>query len=169
MSALPKNVSENGPADRGHNFAGIAPRPRSVAETGLSRQLLEELVVKHLNEAGVMDLRLLVQRTRLAGPILEDVLQGLRAGAYAEVRGVIEGSANTLRFALTDKGRAFALEALSKSGYVGAAPVPLELYAQVLHAQSVHQHRITRDFMCRTFTNVVIRPSLLDQVGAALN
>ncbi len=169
MSALPEKKPDVMADERLGVPLEMAARPRSVAETGLSRQLLEELVAKHLYEGGVMDLRQLSQRTRLAGPILEELLQGLRAGAYAEVRGVIEGSASTLRFALTEKGRLFALDALSKSGYVGAAPVALDHYAKVLKAQSVHAHRITQEFMYRTFENVVIRSSLLDQIGAALN
>ncbi len=169
MSALPEKTSSDAPDGRLGVPRELVARPRSVAETGLSRQLLEELVVKHIYEGGVMDLRQLSQRTRLAGPILEELMQSLRASAYVEVRGVIEGSANTLRFALTEKGRLFALDALARSGYIGVAPVALEQYSKLLMAQSVHAHRITHEFMSRTFEKVVIRPALLDQLGAALN
>src|SRR5919108_621441 len=72
-----------------------APRPRSTADTGLGRDLLQGLLAKHLYEGGVTDLRCLIERTRLAGPILEDILQDLRSAAQVEVRGVIDAGTNT--------------------------------------------------------------------------
>ena len=146
-----------------------APRPRSAAETGLGRDLLQTLLAKHLYETGVTDLRHLIERLRLAGPVLEEILQELRAMALVEVRGVIEANTNSLRYALTDKGRAFALDALGKSGYVGPAPVPFDLYTRVVREQSVHRQRVTRELLHRTFAGVVIRPALLDRLGAAMN
>jgi hypothetical protein len=55
-------------------LATLAPRPRTMADTGLSRNTLEELLVKHLYDAGVLDLQTLVKRTALAGPVLEEIL-----------------------------------------------------------------------------------------------
>lgn len=150
-------------------FARRAPRPRSVKETGLSRNLLQELLAKHLYEVGITDLRQLVERLRLAGPVLEEILQGLRAELIVEVRGVIEAHTNSLRYALTDKGRAFALGALGKSGYVGPAPVPLGLYARIVREQSVHRQRLTREYMHKRFAGITIQPELLDRLGAAMH
>jgi hypothetical protein len=150
-------------------YSRRAPRPRRVAETGLSGNLLEALLAKHLYEIGVADLHQLVERLCLTGPVLEEVLQSLRAAALVEVRGVIESRANSLRYALTDKGRIFALDALVKSGYVGPAPVPLALYARVVREQSVHRLRLTRDTMHERFAQVTIRPELLDRLGAAMH
>jgi hypothetical protein len=104
-----------------------APRPRRISETGLGNTLLEALLAKHLYELGVVDSRRLVERLGLPGPVLEEVLQNLRTAALVEVRGVVESHASSLRYALTDKGRSFALDALAKSGYIGPAPVPLSL------------------------------------------
>ncbi len=115
-----------------------------------------------------MTLRELALRTLLAGPIVEDLLNQLRAEACLEVRGAALGS-SALRYALTDKGRAFALETLAKSGYLGPAPVPLEQYRQVVRAQSVHQQTVTREHMRAAFANTVIRETLLDQLGPALH
>jgi predicted ATPase with chaperone activity len=153
--------------DSGH--VRRAPRPRRAAETGLSNNLLESLLAKHLYETGVADLQQLVERLCLIGPVLEEVLQNLRAAALVEVRGVIESRGNSLRYALTDKGRIFALDALGKSGYIGPAPVPLPLYTRVVREQSVHHLRLTREIMHERFSEVTIRPELLDRLGAAMH
>ncbi len=149
-------------------MAFLAPKPRMISATGLSRTLLEELVAKHLYSAGVLDLRELITRTALAGPVLEEVLVFLRSDAHVEVRGPAEGAAG-LRYALTDRGRAFAAESLMRSGYVGPAPVSVEHYARIVRAQSVHHQTVTRDAMQAAFREIVIREELLDQLGMALN
>ena len=48
--------------------ACIAPRPKTIAETGLSVTFLGDLLEKHLFEAGVLTLGVMVKRTALAGP-----------------------------------------------------------------------------------------------------
>jgi DNA-binding MarR family transcriptional regulator len=149
-------------------LAALAPRPCTVTETGLSQNFLQALIAKHLYEGGISTLRELVTRTLLAGSILEAVLASMRKEAYIEVRGQVEGT-TALRYGLTDQGRAFALEALLKSGYLGPAPVPLAHYEQVVRAQSVHQCQITRAQMKAAFAKVVIRDSLLNQLGPALH
>jgi hypothetical protein len=149
-------------------LAALAPRPRTVDETGLSQSFLQELLAKHLYDGGIRTLRELVTRTLLAGSILDPVLASMRKEAYIEVRGQVEGT-TALRYGLTDQGRAFALEALLKSGYLGPAPVPLAYYEPIVRAQSVHQCQVTRAQMQAAFAKVVIRDSLLDQLGPALH
>ncbi|MEN8260682.1 MAG: AAA family ATPase, partial [Pseudomonadota bacterium] len=148
--------------------AALAPRPRNIAETGLSQSFLSELVAKHLYYGGVLDQQHLTERTALAWPILENLLGYLRAGAYVEIRGGGEG-VTALRYALTERGRNLALDALMKSGYAGPAPVPVELYSEVTRAQSVHNQLVMRAGMHEAFANVVVREEVLNQLGPALH
>ncbi len=149
-------------------LARLAPRPRNVAETGLNRNVLEELLVKHLYDAGVLDLQTMVTRTALAGPVLEEILALLRANQYVEVRGKSDFGVG-LRYALTDRGRAFALEALNRNGYLGPAPVSITQYSGLVKAQSVHAHEITREQMHDAFADIVLRDSLIDELGPAVH
>ncbi|MGH8546547.1 MAG: hypothetical protein ACREX3_23610, partial [Gammaproteobacteria bacterium] len=93
----------------------LAPRPRTCVEAGLSENLLQELVVKHLHNEGVMELGALASRCALPGPVLDDIVAPLRKQGYVEIRGAA-GDSGALRFALTDRGRAFAMEALMRDG-----------------------------------------------------
>lgn len=146
----------------------LAPRPRTMADTELSRNMLEELLVKHLYDAGVLDLQTLVKRTALAGPVLEEILALLRANQYVEVRSKSELSAG-LRYALTDRGRALAIEALARNGYLGPAPISIRQYAALIQAQSVHAHEISHQQMHQAFSDIVLRDSLLDELGPAVH
>ncbi|MFH0343093.1 MAG: ATP-binding protein [Chromatiales bacterium] len=148
--------------------ARLAPRPRTIAETGLNQPFLTELLAKHLYQAGVLDQRQLGERMALAWSILEGLVGALRTGAYVEVRGNTEGTA-AMRYALTERGHALALEAMMKSGYVGPAPVPLEDYTRVVQAQSVHRCLVTRERMRAAFADLHIRDALLNQLGPAMH
>lgn len=165
------NLSDSSTRSDGNTKSGmpfLAPRPKTISATGLSKTFLEELIAKHLYNAGVLDLRQLITRTALAGPVLEEILVFLRSEAYVEVRGPAEG-VTALRYALTDRGHAFAAESLLRSGYVGPAPVSVEQYARIVRTQSVHHQTITREAMHEAFREIVIRDELLDQLGMALN
>jgi hypothetical protein len=151
----------------GTALAALAPRPRSIADTGLSVNFLSGLAAKHFYSGGVLTIPELSDRTALAGPVLEDLIALLRGEACVEVRSAIDGGG--LRYALTDKGRALALDALAKSGYIGAAPVTVKDYARVTKAQSVHSRVITRSEMEAAFSDVVLKEHLLDQLGPALH
>ncbi|MFT5394427.1 MAG: hypothetical protein ACI8PT_004638 [Gammaproteobacteria bacterium] len=146
----------------------VAPRPRTIEETGLSQFFLGDLICKHLRVAGTLDMEALSKRLALPGSVLEKVVAFLRTENLIEVQGAAL-TGGGLRFALTDRGRAHALEARERSGYVGPAPVPLELYERVATAQSIHNTTVTRQRMRGAFSGVVIKDAILDQLGPALH
>lgn len=146
----------------------LAPRPRTLEETGLSESFVSELVAKHLQAGGVLTLAELVRRIALAGPILEKVLAFMKREGLVEVRSQTKENAG-LRYALTERGRNVALEASMRSGYVGPAPVPLAEYARVVRAKTVHNRNVSRDDVERLFDGIVIKDELLDQLGQSMN
>jgi len=155
-------------AEPQHFTAQLAPRPVTVADTGLGELFLADLITKHLFEAGVLDLAELSERLCLAGSLLETLLAFLRQEGYVEVRGRSPDSV-LLRYALTDRGRANAMDAVSRDGYIGPAPVPLKDYVKLVEAQSVKHVVVTREKVRATFADTVIRESLLDRLGPAVH
>ena len=144
----------------------LAPRPRTLEETGLPYNLVIDLLLKHLFAAGAQTLGQLAKRTALAGNILESLLNDLRRDAQIEVLG---STGEGVRYLLTDRGRSSNADALARSAYIGPAPVPLRHYERLVQAQSVHDCVITREAAHEHFKNIVIRPELLDQLGPALH
>jgi len=149
-------------------LARLVPRPIRLEATGLSLTFLAELLGKHLASAGVLTTSQLIDRLALAGPVVDQVLQFMRAEAKVEVRSRL-GQEAELRFGLTDLGRKEAADALSRSGYVGPAPVPLDDYVALVAKQSVHGQVITRQAVVDTFQGFVIAEDLRDRLGPALN
>ncbi len=146
----------------------VAPRPRTIAATGLNHSYLADLVAKHLLAGGVLTVADLSKRLSLSGSIIEEMLAFLREEARVEILG---GSVDitALRFGLTDRGRNFALDATIRSSYTGPAPVPLEHYAEVVRTQSIHSQAVTREMVEELFKDTVLDEGLRDQLGLSMN
>ncbi|MDN3558271.1 AAA family ATPase [Halomonas maura] len=147
--------------------AASAPRPSSVAETGLPLLYLADLLSKQLVERGAQDLHELSRGSALSGSVVEEICHFLRQDARAEVRG--QARSGALVIGLTDRGRVAALEALSRDGYSGMAPVPLDDYCRHVKAQALSKVGLDRDTVIEAFDDTVIDPALLDQLGPGLH
>ncbi|MEO6185089.1 MAG: AAA family ATPase [Steroidobacteraceae bacterium] len=146
----------------------LAPRPTTIAETGLATPLLLDLTLKLLGNFGVMSLAELNARLGLPGVIVEQLLLNLRTEALVEVRSRL-GIEGELRYGLTDRGRAAGHDSLSRGGYLGPAPVPLDDYSDLVAGQSIRRRRIERDVLSKAIGVTSIAADLLDQLGPALN
>ncbi len=150
------------------NQRSVVPRPRSLEEAGLTLHFLIDLICKHLHVHGLADLQQLSKQIALSGSILEPGLDILRKKNYVEVLAPVHGSTGE-RYNLTDKGHIEALTALSRSGYTGPAPVPVEQYKKVVLAQSVQNCKLTRNDVLTAFQGVTVKESVLDQLGPAMH
>jgi hypothetical protein len=149
-------------------LAALAPRPQELGAAGLDERLLADLTAKHLHSAGTLTLAQLSERLGLPGPIVEKVLHFMRREAKVEVKPRLEGTA-TLPYALTDRGRSSAFDALLRSGYVGPAPVPLADYVKLVETQTVHSRKADRESLRRAFEGMFMPEDSADQFGISVN
>ncbi len=146
----------------------LAPRPKCLEDTGLSRELMTDLIAKHILDQGTLSLAQLAQSTCLPGAIIESLLNFMRTEALIEVRPNRSDQPG-LNYSLTDRGRSAALDAMLRSGYIGPAPVTLGHYSIITRSQSIHKQKVARQAMHKVFEEIVIKQSLLDQLGSSMN
>src|SRR4051794_37890613 len=160
----------NGPAQREPPTARLAlPRsPQTPEETGLSFTFLVELVAKSMFQLGLTRLTELSTHLCLSGSVVEAICQFMRREVLLEVtrRGQHEAD---VQFDLTQTGHARAVEWLARSSYVGAAPVPLDVYAERVAAQSISNQSVTAQQVHAAFADLVVPSRLLDLLGTAVN
>ncbi len=148
--------------------ATLPRAPQTVEETGLSTMFCVELVAKTMFQLGLTRLTELSAQLCLAGTVIEAICLFMRRESLLEVtrRGQHEAD---VQFDLTQAGRTRAVEWLARSSYVGAAPVPLEVYTEQVRIQSVaHQTATTRQVHA-AFADLVIPRHLIDLLGTAVN
>lgn len=170
------------PADLERFLGRMPPAPTTVGETGLSDTELLNLMLKFIHtqaldrasslaEAMCLPQALLHELVRMAvarsllAPGAQDTASANRAGIVRADTGV---AADT-RYTLSERGRAWALEALSQSQYVGPAPVPLDAYKDRVRMQRITSEAVTRDTIHKAFADLVIPEAFVAQIGPAVN
>lgn len=151
--------------------AGFMPRaPRSVEETGLNLGFLIDLALKVMYFEGFLSGYELTERMKLpyAG-IVDQVLEFLKREKLCEVRGAGGFAESAYQYAISDKGRLMAREALDRSHYAGPAPVPLVVYNDAIRQQSLGQIVVHQRTMRQALSHLVINEETFAQLGPAVN
>ena len=125
-----------------------------VADLVLRRALLEETT----------SIRRLSAALGLGVLIVEEVFNDLRAKQYLDVHSL---AGNDYSFSLTASGRQVAVDRYGRCRYVGAAPVSLSMYRDVVLAQRP-QTPINRQTMRAAFSDLVVNEQLVDALGPAM-
>ncbi|HTM02158.1 MAG TPA: hypothetical protein VL173_01535 [Vicinamibacterales bacterium] len=149
--------------------AALAPAiPRTLADTGLAPDHVEQLILKtlYIGEASGMSI---ADKMRLPFSILETLVERLRAERLIEVRGASGTGSAGYRYALTDLGRDRTREYLAVNGYIGPAPVPLSQYCETMKRLAAARGFIDRERLRSGFAHLIISDALLEQLGPAVN
>jgi MoxR-like ATPase len=142
------------------------PEPKSIAETGIRKTVLEGLALKLLYLSGPFSLFELTRQMRLSLEVTEELFERLRSEQFCAVTGL---TGNVPNISITAQGRTRALELLSLNHYSGAAPVSMESYKERVRQQSVHNVEVHPEAMERAFAHLVLDDKTLWQLGTALN
>jgi len=144
--------------------------PRSVEETGLNLGFLIDLALKVLYFEGFLSGYELAERMKLpyAG-VVDQVLEFLKREKLCEVKGAGGFAEAAYQYAISDKGRLMAREALDRSHYAGPAPVPLAVYSDAIRQQSLGQIVVHQRTMRQALSHLVISEEVFAQLGPAVN
>jgi len=157
-------------ADHAAAHSDYPVAPLSLQETGLSFDLLEQLVLKTLHFTGELTGASLAGRLGLHYSAIQPVLEHVKQLHLVEVlgSGILAGPAYVYR--VTDAGRQRALLFVEQSHYVGVAPVPFAQYEARMRRFAASMPRTaTRERVREAFGELVLSQGVLDQLGPAVN
>jgi hypothetical protein len=147
-------------------LAAMAPRPTELRDLGVGRELLADLLSKHLLRVGRLRTGMLAERLALPGTALQELLHHLRKEGRIELHGA--GNDGELTYVLSERGRQLALDAFHRDGYIGPAPVPLNDYVRIVHQQTLRRAPFQRHTMHTAFADIVLDRDLIDRLGTAM-
>ena len=139
--------------------------PTSPEALGLSRSLMEDLVIRRAVNDGRSPMTALADKLHVSITVVESLLNSLRDRKLIEYDGM-EGRAYVVR--PTEAGQQFATQRSRESIYCGPMPVPLDLYTAVVRHQRP-QIELDHDRLQRSFSDLVLSDGLLDQLGPAIH
>ena len=149
--------------------AAAPPAPRTLEETGLTGEAVDELLLKTLYVQGARTGREVTESMALPFAIVDERLVMLQQRRLLEVTGTTGPNRGSYRFNLTEAGRDRAREAMEVSQYVGPAPVPLAVYEDWIARQSLRRVRVTPERMEEEFGELVLDPEIFRVLGPAVN
>jgi len=156
------------PAVRTEDFA--PPEHKSVAELGISETNLMKLLLKTVYQQGANDPILLADATKLHVGVIKEKLELAVEQRLLEITGTVPGSlAEEYRYALTEKGNAWAAAAMAQSTYVGPAPVSMQDYLAQIERQKLANEHIDRERLQRSFSDIIVPDTLERRLGPAVN
>ncbi|MEX2226351.1 MAG: ATP-binding protein [Dehalococcoidia bacterium] len=144
-----------------------AHEPTTVEDLGLEEGLVRDLALKLLYYAGRMTRNDLGDAMRLSPPVVDEIMQSLSQDSLAAIMGGVTGGPTGYLYALSQKGLERAEQALSRSGYVGPAPVPLKAYVEQAVEQTVRAAAVTRDQIEDALGGLVLAETTMRRIGRA--
>ena len=148
----------------------VPPRVECVEDTGIEPSFIADLILKIVYFHGVIPAGKIADVLRLpfAG-VIDGLIDGLKTNHAIEVQGTNGPLLVAYKYALTDKGFHKVQELLRRSNYAGACPVTLEDYTYMVGRQRARDAHVTRAKVEEAFSQMVLAPRVLEQLGPAIN
>ncbi len=149
----------------------IPPQINSLEDTGLSVLWLQDLILKVLYFRGYLTgFRISEEIALPLAGVTDQLLTTLKQEKFIEIKssqgGLGEGA---YTYGITSAGIVRAREAMERSQYAGAAPVPFEVYNEAIRRQKSGRLAVTTRTMRQILSQLVISESTFQRLGPALN
>jgi predicted ATPase with chaperone activity len=146
------------------------PEPKSVDDTGLKINLLADISLRYIYYSGTVTGVEIAQELKLPWTgVIEHVVDHLAEEKLLDMRGGKGFGRASVEFALTEKGREYAKDALNRSTYVGPAPVPIEQYNALITSQSEENPIVSEEELMMALSHLTVTGDMLDKLGPAVN
>jgi hypothetical protein len=147
---------------------GFKPRvPESLAETKLSFEEVERILLKFLLAKGSGTGRELCQQIKLPFQIVDPILKQLKQDQMVMFKGA--AAMGDYDYAISDLGRERARRYTDECSYVGPAPVSLKDYLQAMALQSIGKQKASEADLRKAFEDLVLTDSMFNRLGPAIN
>jgi hypothetical protein len=141
--------------------------PVKLHDTGVDGAVLQDLAIKLAYSVPHFTTEWATRRLRLPLPIVQELMEQLRADRLLEILGQI-GPFN-LRYTISQRGRERAGRLLEICGYIGPAPVSLEGYTAFLEWQIAHSPRMQAADVQSALADLVLTPQATQLAGLAIS
>jgi hypothetical protein len=159
---VPSKDSQLPPMHRAGDL--IAPNaPQDLAAAGLEEAALTDLVVKLAYTVARFTPDWVAKQLHLSLSLVRQLLQKLALdGLVEEVMGVS-------RYKITPQGREQAVRLLEVCGYIGPAPVSLEMYTAMLRWQFANTPEVLPEHVAAALSGLVVSPEAAQLAGLAVS
>ncbi len=145
--------------------------PTTIAGTGIDSVFLLELAIKGMYSENIETASQLASTMKLSSTVVNQILTAAKERKLVDALPAASGSGSRseMRLALTRAGREWAIDALSRGQYFGAAPVSLKDYQERILNQRITNEIVTRQRLNEAFSGLVMPERFVSRLGPAVN
>jgi len=149
----------------------VAPvAPVSLKETGISENELISMTVKTLYSLVEATPTTLMEHLKLPHMLIMALIEKMQERRMLEVLGAVSlSSASELRYALSEKGKTQARDAMDVSQYIGPMPVTVEAWVRQIGLQKLANEIVDANAIQANLSSLVVNPLFMRKLGPAMN
>jgi len=148
----------------------VPQEPADIAATGISDTDLLALFMKLIFSARLEKIGQIADAIKLPQHIVMDLAKiAIERQLLYTLGAQSSDSVLEMRYAMTDEGKRWTLDAMQRSGYIGPAPVTLAEFIDRVNIQKPTNERVTMDRVHEGIKELTIDETIVEQAGPALN
>jgi predicted ATPase with chaperone activity len=150
--------------------ATVAREPQSVEQTGLDLSHIADLALKFIYYHNQITAQTISDEMCLPFyNIIDRALMVLKKEELIEVAGSNGFGELAYQYSITPKGAVRCHQILERTTYVGPAPVTVDHYKRVIHAQAISTVRVGPKEVRESLADLVLEDHVVDAMGQAVN
>src|SRR5579859_4754195 len=143
--------------------------PETIEGLGVPVGLVTDLMLRIMFNEGDVSLRRFADVMHISPTVIDAQLLRMQQEHLVEVAKAGNIGRSGYVYHLTDAGTARARDALERTQYVGAIPVPLEVYSEVILLQSKERTKIPADKVKESIGGLILPEGFHRRIGPAIN
>ena len=131
--------------------------PTAISETGISQRNLLNLLLKFMHLEACETVTELAGRMKLTHRVVQQLLDDATQQRLLQALGSVRGGiAASIRYSLSEQGRAAAKDGLDQNLYLGPAPVCLAAYQEQIQRQRIANEMLDAEALRKAFEGLVV-------------
>ena len=148
----------------------VPQEPEDIEATGIDDTDLLALFMKLVFSGRLEKIGQISDAIKLPQHIVMDLTKiAIERQLLYTLGAMTSDSVLDMRYAMTDEGKRWTLEALQRSGYIGPAPVTLAEFIDRVNMQKPTNERVTLEQVHEAIKELTIDETIVEQAGPALN
>ncbi len=147
----------------------VLHQPETLEDLGVPSSIVHDLMLRLLFTEGDVSLRRFAEVLRISAQVLDEILMRLQQEHIVDVAKAGTIGRASYVYSLTDAGVGRARDALERSQYIGAVPVPLEVYSYAVNLQNQDRTRIPAELVQQSIQHLILPDTFHKRIGPAVN